>query len=556
MEGQQVRGAEGGREEYHDILNENLGTPSKINVNRVRQELPILFTAVQADGSKFPVGSFTEMTIMRKIRDLTGVVAEKATMITPNDVLVEFSLGFPVNEIAQVLHHIEEWEDSAVETHCMMGEKKYILKVCRDRVEYEERKKQMARDEARRREEELDRNDQLQYLIEQVNSQARMVGELQEQNQTQQLQGTVKPESAGSAPRIPSSLHTPMGVYGVPRINSDESVRAPFKSVKNPNLPTFSGELPTPKGEAQIDNYLFQIKLLRSSYTEDAIRNAIVATVRGHAKIAILAIGYDSSLSAMINQLEGRFMEKETTDILLQEFHQMMMGPKEKVHEFGGKLEYKFRLLQERCPGRYNMAQLKDRLFHGMTDKLRDSVRYLFTNPTVDFNQLLKAAMTCEIEATSRQATKAKAMQFSEGVSESPVVSSEISSIRSKLDQMSTILKGANFGGVRDNNNNKKKGNGYHKPKGNTRQGLKGPSTSAAGPFRKEKPPVQCYQCMGWGHYVRNCPNEYPVEGSINWGNQKGVVVKQGGTLPQQGNATQTQTQAKAPAQPQAQPEP
>ena len=213
--------------------------------------------------------------------------------------------------------------------------------------------------------------------------------------------------------------------------------------------------MPTPKGEAEIDNYLFQIKLLRSSYTEDAIRNAIVATVRGHAKIAIRAIGYDSSLSAMINQLEGRFMEKETTDILLQEFHQMMMGPKDKVHEFGGKLEYKFRLLQERCPGRYNMAQLKDRLFHGMTDKLRDSVRYLFTNPTVDFNQLLKAAMTCEIETTSRQATKAKAMQFSEGVSESST-NPEISSIHSQLEQMSTILKGANFSGSKDNN--KKKG--------------------------------------------------------------------------------------------------
>ena len=265
------------------------------------------------------------------------------------------------------------------------------------------------------------------------------------------------PGSSGSTPRIPSSLHTPTGVYGVPRINSENSVKAPMKSTKNPNLPTFSGELPTPKGEAEIDNYLFQIKLLRSSYTEDAIRNAIVATVRGHAKIAIHAIGYDSSLSAMINQLEGRFMEKETTDILLQEFHQMMMGPKEKVHEFGGKLEYKFRLLQERCPGRYNMAQLKDRLFHGMTDKLRDSVRYLFTNPAVDFNQLLKAAVTCEIETTSRQATKAKAMQFSEGVSESPVVNSEINSIHSQLEQMSTILKGANFNRTKDNNNNKRK---------------------------------------------------------------------------------------------------
>ena len=385
-------------------------------------------------------------------------------------------------------------------------------------------------------------------MIEQVNDQAKMVEELQAQ---QQLQGTLAPTGRGSNTRIPSSpssLHTPTGVYGVPKSTSEGTTSGSKKSTKSPHLPDFSGELPTPKGEVEIDNYLFQIRLLRSSYTEDAIRNGIVATVRGHAKIAIRAIGYDSSLSAMIRQLEGRFTEKETTDILLQEFHQMMMTPKEKVHEFGGKLEYKFRLLQERCPGRYDVAQLKDRLFHGMTDKLRDSVRYLFTNPSVDFNQLLKAAMTCEIEATSRQATKAKAMQLSEGVSESNT-NPEMSSIRSQLEQMSTILKGANFNGSKDQG--KKKGNGYYKPKTDGRQGLKGPGTSAAGPFQRNKPPIQCYQCMGWGHYARNCPNQYPVEGSVNWGNQNGEVAKEGGTLPQQGNATQQRTQE--PAQPQAQ---
>ena len=529
-----------------------LRTPSKIRVPKGRQELSLLLRAVRSDGRKFPIGSFTEMAVTRKVRDLTGVIPERVTMITPNDVLIEFPVGSPVSEIAQVLHHVEEWEDFTVDTHCMMGDRRYILKVCQDRLDYEEHKKHMQMDEDRRCKEELERNDQLQVLIQQVNEQAKMVGELQTQNHQAPLQGAMGSESSGSAPRIPSSLHTPTGVYGVPATTSGESVRAPMKSTKNPDLPVFSGELPTPKGEAEIDNYVFQLKLLRSSYTEDAIRNAIVASVRSHAKIAIRAIGYDSSLAPMIDQLENRFSTKETTDILLQEFHQMMMSPKEKVHEFGGKLEYKFRLLQERCPGRYNMAQLKDRLFHGMTDKLRDSVRYLFTNPTVDFNQLLKAAMTCELENTLRAATKAKAMQFSQGVSESTAANSEIDLICSQLEQMSTILKGANFKGTKDGS--KKKSNGHYKSKQDGRQGLKGPGTSAAGPFRKNKPPVQCYQCMGWGHYHRNCPNEFPVEGSINWENLKGEVAKEGGTLPQQGNPTQVQTQPQNQKQPQTVP--
>ena len=76
--------------------------------------------------------------------------------------------------------------------------------------------------------------------------------------------------------------------------------------------------------------------------------------------------------------------------------------------------------------------------------------------------------MTFEIETTSRQATKAKAMQFSEGVSESNIPNTKINSIHSQLEQMSTILKGANFCGQKDN---KKKGNGYQKSKTDARQG-------------------------------------------------------------------------------------
>ena len=36
MEGRQVKGVESGKDEYHDIPNENLGTPGKFNGGRVR----------------------------------------------------------------------------------------------------------------------------------------------------------------------------------------------------------------------------------------------------------------------------------------------------------------------------------------------------------------------------------------------------------------------------------------------------------------------------------------------------------------------------------------
>ena len=179
-------------------------------------------------------------------------------------------------------------------------------------------------------------------------------------------------------------------------------------------------------------------------------------------------------------------------------------------------------MLQEKCPGRFTEDQLRDCLFHGMSDKLRDSVRFLYSQPGCDFNKLLKATMTCENEAVSRALTRAKAMQID--TNENTEVAKEgIGSIREQLDQMSTILKGANF----KNNNGYKKNN-----KPDIRNKLKGPGTSAAGTFRKGKKPVQCYHCNGWGHYKLQCPNEEPAEGSKVWVNLNGEETKEGVLFP------------------------
>ena len=345
------------------------------------------------------------------------------------------------------------------------------------------------------REDQQEQQEKLSELIDKVNNQARLVGEMQQSNlaipkesapRISLLQGQ-SVMSTGSVPRIPSSLHTPTGVYS--NVNPHQQQNLPRKNTKNLYLPTFSGEIPTPKGEVEYDNFVFQLQMLRSSYMDDTIRNTIVASVRTHAKIAIRAIGYGSSLDAMIRQLENRFGLGETVDILGQQFHQLMQQPKERVGEFGGNLEYKFRLLQEKCPGRFTEDQLRDCLFHRMSDKLRDSVRFLYSQPSCDFNTLLKAAMTCENKAVSRALTRAKLMQVDTNKN-TQVAKTGISSIREELDQMGAILKEANF----------KNNNGYKKrDKQDIRNKLKGPGISATGPFRRDKKPVQCYRCNRWG---------------------------------------------------------
>ena len=248
--------------------------------------------------------------------------------------------------------------------------------------------------------------------MDRVNQQAQLIGELQAQS----LQGSI--------PRIPSTLST---LLSVPQ----QEEKQPHKMSKTLDLPNFSGDVPNPKDEAEFDNLIFQIKLLQKTYTDGMIRNTVVSHVRGIAKTVVCAVGYDAELPGMISWLEDKFGLGETNDNLLLEFHQMVQGPNEKVQDFGSKLECKFKILQERFPGRYAAVQLKDRFFSGMHDKMRHSMQFLYTQDDCSFSKLLKAAMTAEAEHNSRVLVKAK-------VAAAQIVTNpanqELSSIQNQLD--------------------------------------------------------------------------------------------------------------------------
>ena len=280
MEGLQgTRGAERGSNiEFHDIPNHS--TTSTNNVHSEthvpgtveRTELPILLRILQEDGRPLPIGSFTERSVARKVHNLTGITLDRVTMVTPSDAILEFPAGCSVVHVAQAPHAMKEWEDFPIYVSCLMGNRRYIMEVCQERANYEAKKKQLEMEAERLQEEQNEQQDALTELVDKVNEQAHIVGELQQQQQCEMQRGSDtripllqggSVGSTGSVPRIPSDLHTPIGVfpYG----------GAPLKNSKNPSLPAFSGEIPTPKGEVEYDNYIFQLKLLRSSYMDDAI---------------------------------------------------------------------------------------------------------------------------------------------------------------------------------------------------------------------------------------------------------------------------------------------
>ena len=168
MEGLEgIHGAEGGSDpEFHEIptqgsshtsqatyiraplqglpttttTNQILESPNKFNSGNI-PALTILFKMLREDGRPLPVGSFTERSVARRVYNSTGVVVERVTMVTPTDALIEFAPGTLVVAIAQELHQINEWEDISVWVTCLMGNKKYIMQLCRERAENEEQKR-------------------------------------------------------------------------------------------------------------------------------------------------------------------------------------------------------------------------------------------------------------------------------------------------------------------------------------------------------------------------------------------------------------------------------
>ena len=50
-----------------------------------------------------------------------------------------------------------------------------------------------------------------------------------------------------------------------------------------PNLPIFLGQEPVPSREGSIDQWLFQVEGALATHTEEAVRSAVIGSVRGAA---------------------------------------------------------------------------------------------------------------------------------------------------------------------------------------------------------------------------------------------------------------------------------
>ena len=79
---------------------------------------------------------------------------------------------------------------------------------------------------------------------------------------------------SGSVPALEGEYYTPVSQM---RVNTSSKLSAPL------NLPIFLGQEPVPSTEGSIDQWLFQVEGALATHTEEAVRSAVVGSVRGAA---------------------------------------------------------------------------------------------------------------------------------------------------------------------------------------------------------------------------------------------------------------------------------
>ena len=169
-----------------------------------------------------------------------------------------------------------------------------------------------------------------------------------------------------------------------------------------PKINTFSGKAMPGKAEVSFEQWNHEVQCVKDHYLELVVWESIVRSLKGAVADMAQYMGPTASVSEILQKLAVIFGTVALFNVLMQNFYNVTQGNHEKVSLFATRLEGTLNQIRLKCPGRIVdhkvMWQLKDWLFHGVCKHIRDSIRYLHSNPKITYSQLMVAARQAESE--------------------------------------------------------------------------------------------------------------------------------------------------------------
>ena len=162
-------------------------------------------------------------------------------------------------------------------------------------------------------------------------------------------------------------------------------------------LDTFSGD--SSAEDTTWNCYARDVKLLQDDYTDAAIKQSILRSLRGIAKK--IADGFPDSFTwqEILEELEVRFRNKISYDQLMKEFFVIQQMPQEDILTYASRLEIHLSLLSKNFPERKQQSEvaLRERFFYGLQEFYRTNLRFAF-NEHHSYSSLLDQARSLEVE--------------------------------------------------------------------------------------------------------------------------------------------------------------
>ena len=194
--------------------------------------------------------------------------------------------------------------------------------------------------------------------------------------------------------------------------------------IGTPKISTFSGEAAPGKTEVSYEQWSHKVQCVKDHYPESVVHESIMRSLKGAVADMAHYMGPTAGVSDILEKLSVIFSTVSSFDVLMQNFYKIAQVS-EKVPSFATWLEGTLNQIRIKCPGRIAdhevPSHLKDRLFHSVKKHVRDSVRYLYSNPQTTYPKLVVAARRAESET---EETKVKAQ--SAAATEVPTGSKEL----------------------------------------------------------------------------------------------------------------------------------
>ena len=186
-----------------------------------------------------------------------------------------------------------------------------------------------------------------------------------------------------------------------------------------PKLHEFTGK--PEDGKASWRRWELQVKGLQGTYSDKAIKEAMNKVLQGDAAIVADSLADDCTWIELLNTLRAKFTEVSSLDVMMGSLYSIKQGTLT-VSQYAIKLEKVLRSVRVSHPtalsGKEYQHHLRSRFFHGLSDKLRNSLRHKYETEC-DYDQLLQYARMIESEkndntsevssSSTTKATKAKA---------------------------------------------------------------------------------------------------------------------------------------------------